>query len=169
VADHTPPRSLSANGSSAESPALPVVVSGVIQQIQGTTGKKYCYDAFYYNTPCGNWTGNGYSNAIWVAPPGYTGGITGVSHLESPGPTTLSGGCQAVRRSRRAAVGSRRAVRQVVQTIVTTRSCRSRMTSGLSSVPASWQRSHVRMALNLGLVSWNALVIMRYLLRSLRV
>ncbi len=62
--------------------AVPVVVSGELMQIQASTGKKYCYDAFYYNI-CGTTRGNGQFNTIWFGPPGWTGDIAHTSPLST--------------------------------------------------------------------------------------
>src|ERR1700680_3298767 len=34
----------------APGPSGPVVVSGLMMSVQAGTGRKYCYDAFYYNS-----------------------------------------------------------------------------------------------------------------------
>ena len=69
----------------APGPAVQVTVSGLMRSVQAGTGRKYCYDAFYYNAEagCASWTGNGGSNGIWVGPPGWTGAITQTSQLQS--------------------------------------------------------------------------------------
>jgi hypothetical protein len=66
----------------APGPGVQVTVSGQLTQVQAATGKRYCYDAFYYNV-CGLTTGNGVFNTIWVGPAGWTGAIQTASPLST--------------------------------------------------------------------------------------
>lgn len=61
----------------ASGPAVRVVVSGLIEQVQAGTGRHSCYDAFWANSEagCQSWTGNGGSPGIWLGPPGWKGQI----------------------------------------------------------------------------------------------